>query len=193
MDTIISIKGLGFGITAVDTLSVNSILINKSNLNKFIEIGKNTFLAVSGYPGDVIQFTDFIQKTVQLYTLKTGNILSTRSIANCIRNELSKSLRKSPLNINLVVMGFDDVHGTSLYFIDNYGSLQRMNYFVSGHSSLILSSFLDRYYRPDMTKKEILKLLKECKKLLKTRFIISQSGLLLNLVDSNGCFSIGLI
>jgi 20S proteasome subunit beta 4 len=160
MDTIISIKGHGFGITAVDTLSVNSILINKSNLNKFIEIGKNTFLAVSGYPGDVIQFTDFIQKTVQLYTLKTGNILSTRSIANCIRNELSKSLRKSPLNINLVV---------------------------------ILSSFLDRYYRPDMTKKEILKLLKECKRLLKTRFIISQSGLLLNLVDTNGCFSIGLI
>lgn len=193
MDTIISLRGNGFGITAIDTLSVNSILINKSNLNKFIEIGKNKFLAVSGYPGDVIQFTDFIQKTVQLYTLKTGYSLSTRSIANCIRNELSKSLRKSPLNINLIVMGYDDVHGSSLYFIDNYGSLQRMNYCVCGHSSLILSSFLDRYYRPEMTKKEILRLLKECKRLIKTRFIISQSGLLLNLVDSNGCFSLGLL
>lgn len=193
MDTVISINGNGFGITAIDTLSISSVLIKKSNLNKFIELGKNKFLAISGYPGDVIQFSDFIQKTIQLYTLKTGNSLSTRSVASCIRKELSGCLRKNSLNLNFVLLGYDKFYGSSLYFIDYFGSLQRMNYCVRGHSSVILSSFLDRYYRPDMNLKEVLQIIKECKNILKTRFIVAQNVFLLNIVDSKGCRCLGVL
>mmetsp|Transcript_43300 Transcript_43300/g.108476 ORF Transcript_43300/g.108476 Transcript_43300/m.108476 type:complete len:194 (+) Transcript_43300:2967-3548(+) len=193
MDTIISLNGKGFGICAIDTLSFKSFLITKSNLNKFIEIGKNKFLAVSGYPGDVIQFTDFLQKTIQLYTLKTGLTLSTRSVANCLRKELSDCLRKNPLNINLILIGFDKIYGSSLYFIDYLGSLQRMNFCVQGHSSLILSSFLDRYYKQDLDLSEALDLLKKCVDILKKRFLISQTKLLVKIVDAEGCRCLGII
>jgi len=193
MDTIISLNGKGFGISAIDTLSFKSFLITKNNLNKFIEIGKNKFLAVSGYPGDVIQFTDFLQKTIQLYTLKTGLSLSTRSVANCIRKELSDCLRKSPLNINLTLIGFDKIYGSSLYFIDYLGTLQRMNYCIQGHSSLILSSFLDRYYKKEMNLAETLNILKKCSDIIKTRFLIPQTKLLVKIVDSEGCRVLGVI
>ena len=193
MDTIIALNGKNFGITAIDTLSFNSILIAKSNLNKYIEIGERKFLAVNGYPGDVIHFTDFLQKTIQLYTLKTGITLSTRSIANCIRQELADCLRKSPLNINIILVGFDNLQGSSLYFIDYTGSLQRMNYCVGGHASLILSSFLDRYYKPGMNLSEALEIIKQCSDIIRKRFVISQSGLLIKIVDSEGCRCLGLI
>ncbi|ABW98254.1 prsB4 (nucleomorph) [Hemiselmis andersenii] len=193
MDTIISLNGKGFGICAIDTLSFKSFLITKTNLNKYIEIGKNKFLAVSGYPGDVIQFTDFLQKTIQLYTLKTGLTLSTRSVANCIRKELSDCLRKNPININLTLIGFDKIYGSSLYFIDYLGSLQRMDFCVQGHSSLILSSFLDRYYKQKMNLQEAIEIIKRCANIIKKRFLIPQTKLLLNIVDEKGCRCLGIV
>jgi 20S proteasome alpha/beta subunit len=193
MDTVIAISGKGFAICAIDTLNLKSILVTKNNLNKFIEIGKNKFLAVSGYPGDVLQFTDFLQKTIQLYTLKTGLALTTRSVANCLRKELSECLRKNPLNINLTLLGFDKIYGPSLYFIDYLGSLQRMDFCVQGHSSLILSSFLDRYFREKMSLREAIEIIKKCSNILKKRFLISQSRLLVKIVDAEGCKCLGSV
>mmetsp|Transcript_18190 Transcript_18190/g.45876 ORF Transcript_18190/g.45876 Transcript_18190/m.45876 type:complete len:194 (+) Transcript_18190:770-1351(+) len=193
MDTIISLSGKDFGICAIDTMAFKSFLITKTNINKFIEIGKNKFLAVSGYPGDVIQFTDFLQKTIQLYTLKTGLTLSTRSVANCIRKELSECLRKNPLNINLILIGFDKIYGSSLYFIDYLGSLQRMNFCVQGHSSLILSSFLDQYFRQKMNLQEAVQIIKKCSEILKKRYLIPQTRLLIRIVDEEGCRCLGLV
>ena len=138
MDTIISITGNDFGIIAMNTSVINSIVFVKEDLDKFMEIGKNKFLAVSGYPGDVAQFTDFIQKTLLLHSLRTGLPLSTHSVANCIRKEISECLRKNPFKISILLIGFDKSVGSSLYSIDYLGTLQRMDYCVQGYASFFL-------------------------------------------------------
>jgi 20S proteasome alpha/beta subunit len=193
MDTIISVTSENFGVIAINTTSINSILFLKDDLDKFIEIGKNKFLAISGYPGDVAQFTDFIQKTILLYNLKTGLPLSTHSIANCIRKEVSECLRNNPFKISMILMGFDTQIGLSLYSIDYLGTLQRMDYCVQGYASLFLYSFLDRMFKPGMKIEEILNIVINSIEVLKKRFIINQINFLIKIVDSKGCRNIGII
>jgi 20S proteasome subunit beta 4 len=193
MESVISLIGNGFGISIMDTLIFKSIFINKIDLNKFVNIGKNKFMSVSGYPGDLIQFTDFVQKTIQLYTLKNSCVLSTHSVANCLRRELSQSLRKHQIKINLILMGFDKFVGPSLYFLDSYGALQRLNYCAQGHCSLIIGSILDRYFRKDLSLNEAIKILIKCVNVLRIRFLIKQTYFLIKIVDSKGCRLIGTI
>jgi 20S proteasome subunit beta 4 len=192
MDSTIALIGNGFGITMMDTLVYKSIFINKFDLNKYIQLGKNKFMSVSGYPGDIIQFTDFVQKTLQLYSLKTGCILSTHSVANCMRKELSDCLRKNPLKINLILMGFDKFLGSSLYFLDSYGTLQRLNYCAQGHCAVISGSILDRYFKKNLSVSEAIKILVKCINVLKTRFLLNQTFFLLKIVDAKGCRCIGI-
>jgi len=193
MDTIISLTGDNFGIIAINTSYINSILFIKEDLDKFIEIGKNKFIAVSGYPGDVAQFTDFIQKTVLLYSLRIGFPLSTHCIANCIRKEIADCLRKNPFKINILLIGHDISIGSSLYSIDHLGTLQRMDYCVQGYASLFLFSFLDRIYKPKMKIEQIIDIIVQSRIILKNRFIINQVNFLLKIVDSKGCRNLGII
>nr|UXY87425.1 26S proteasome chain protein [Cryptomonas sp.] len=193
MDTVISITGENFGIVAINTSYISSIVITKEDLDKFIEIGKNKFLAVSGYPGDVGQFTDFVQKTVQLHSLKTGLPLSTHSVANCIRKEISECLRKNPFNINMILIGYDNAIGSSLYSIDHLGTLQRMDYCVQGYASFFIFSFLDKQFKPKMNIEEAIETLLRCINILKNRFVVNQINFLVKIVDSKGCRNIGII
>mmetsp|Transcript_47454 Transcript_47454/g.111871 ORF Transcript_47454/g.111871 Transcript_47454/m.111871 type:complete len:194 (+) Transcript_47454:30-611(+) len=193
MDTVISLIGRNFGILAIDTISPRSIFIMKKDLNKCVEIGKNKYLIVSGLPGDVSQFTDFIQKSVQLNSLKTGIPFSTHSVANFVRKELSECLRKNPVKVNLTILGFDDSIGPSLYFIDYLGNLQRMNYCVQGHASLLVFSLLDRHFKKEMDIKPAIGLLVKCIGVLKNRFLINQVGFLIKIIDSKGCRSVGIL
>nr|UXY87922.1 26S proteasome chain protein [Cryptomonas curvata] len=193
MDTIISLTGDDFSIIAINTSCINSIVFIKEDLDKFIEIGKNNFIAVSGYPGDVAQFTDFIQKTVLLHSLRSGFPLSTHNIANCIRKEISECLRKNPFKINILLVGFDRFIGSSLYSIDYLGTLQRMDYCVQGYASFFLFSFLDRRYKPKMRIEEVLDIIIQSTLILKKRFIVNQINFLIKIVDSKGCRNVGII
>mmetsp|Transcript_19059 Transcript_19059/g.38869 ORF Transcript_19059/g.38869 Transcript_19059/m.38869 type:complete len:194 (+) Transcript_19059:838-1419(+) len=193
MDSVISLVGKDFGLIAIDTNSPRSVIILKNDLNKYIEIGKNKFLAVSGHPGDVSQFTDFIQKSIQLHSLKIGIPLSTHAIANFIRKEVSFCLRKSPVKINLILVGFDDSIGSSLYLIDYLGNLQRMNYCAQGHTSLLVFSLLDRHFQKEMNIEETIGLLVKCIGVIRNRFLINQPNFLIKIIDSKGCRGLGVL
>ena len=193
MDTVISLTGKDFGIIAINTSCINSIVFIKEDLDKFIQIGKNKFLAVSGYPGDVIQFTDFIQKTILFYSLKTGLPLSTHSIANYIRKEITECIRNRPFKINMILIGFDKDIGSSLYSIDYLGTLQRMDYCVQGYASFFVFSFLDQRFKPKMKIEEVLDIIIQSTILLKKRFVVNQINFLIKIIDIKGCRSVTMI
>ena len=94
MDSGIGIVGKDFALLVSDTLCSKSLVKQKTDIDKIIEIGNKKMLFISGDSGDISNFVDFIQKTVQLYALKTGHSLSTHSIANFLKQELSQSFRK---------------------------------------------------------------------------------------------------
>jgi 20S proteasome subunit beta 4 len=49
-----------------------------------------------------------------------------------------------------------------LYWLDEYGSLQKLQYGAHGHGSNFILSILDQGYRSDLTRKEAADLLRDC-------------------------------
>lgn len=163
-----------------------SLINQKNDIDKIIEIGNKKMLIISGNSGDISNFIDFVQKTVQLYALKTGYSLSTHSIANFLKKELSQSFRKGSLNINMIIAGYDDLIGISLYYLDYTGNLQRLNHCVQGYASLFISSTLDRNYNKELDLKNSVILLLKCILVLKKRFIINHSNFIVKIIDRKG-------
>lgn len=75
-----------------------------------------------------------------------------------------------------------------LYWLDEYGSLQNIQYGAHGHGSNFILSILDQGYRPNLTLEEATKLLRDCFQQLRTRYVInSPQPPCIKCVDARGC------
>jgi 20S proteasome alpha/beta subunit len=81
-----------------------------------------------------------------------------------------------------------------LYWIDEYGALQRVSYGVHGLASHMLWSILDQGYRDDLTLEQGLDLLRECLAQLRTRYALNTQPHLfcVKVLDASGCRVIDL-
>jgi 20S proteasome subunit beta 4 len=74
-----------------------------------------------------------------------------------------------------------------LYWLDEYGSLQKIQYGAHGHGANFMLSILDQGYRPQMSREEATKLLRDCFQQLRTRYVInSPQPPCIKCVDANG-------
>ena len=186
MNSAFGFMGKNFALLVSDVIASKSLVNQKNDMDKIVEIGNKKMLIISGNSGDISNFVDFVQKTIQLYALKTGNSLSTHSVANFLKRELSQSFRKGALTINLIIAGYDELVGISLYYLDYTGNLQRMNHCVQGYASLFISSILNRNYNPVLEIEDAVILLLKCILVLKKRFIINHSNFIVKIIDKKG-------
>ena len=93
MEALIGIVGDGFVLTASDRKCIRSIVILKDDAEKSRLLNDHTLLLYTGSAGDTVQFSDSMQRKVQLYGIQKGRELSTSAAAAFIRKELATSLR----------------------------------------------------------------------------------------------------
>ena len=75
-----------------------------------------------------------------------------------------------------------------LYWLDEYGSCQKLQYGAHGFGANFILSILDQGYKPGLTLQEATKLLKDCFQQLRTRYIInSPQPPCIKCVDAKGC------
>merc|ERR1711977_468753 len=79
--------------------------------------------AVEKKGGDSVNFSEYIQKNLKLYQLRTGTSLSTHAVGNFVRSELARYLRQRPYYVDLLIGGYDD-EGPALYYLDYLASMQ---------------------------------------------------------------------
>ncbi|KAA8497141.1 Proteasome subunit beta type-2-B [Porphyridium purpureum] len=186
MDSIIALTGDGFVMCAADMTNARSIVVMKEDMDKIMELDRHRLLCMAGEPGDVAQFTEYVQKNVHLYQLRTGVSQSTRAIANFTRNELAKSLRKNPYSVNLLLGGYDQHDGPEVFYLDYLGTLHKMPFSAQGYCAYFILATLDRYYKPNMSEQEALEVMRKAIDEVRIRFLIKQPDFLIKVVDKNG-------
>lgn len=129
-------------------------------------------MSVTGEAGDTVQFAEYISKNIQLYKMRNGYELSPKAAASYTRRNLAEYLRsrvsfpsildwlfqsnvlilsvfpQTPYTVNLLLGGYDDKEGASLYLIDYLASMIKIPFTTNGYGGLITLSILDRYYKP---------------------------------------------
>lgn len=88
-----------------------------------------------------VQFADYIQANIQLYTMRNDSQLSPNAISSFVRGELARSLRsRSPYTVNLLLGGMDPVTlKPSLCWIDYLASLAPVPYAAHGYAQYVVS------------------------------------------------------
>lgn len=113
--------------------------ILKATDDKTRELNKHTLMAFSGEAGDTVQFAEYIQANVQLYSMRNNMELSPAATANFVRGELARALRsRKPYTVNLLLGGYDSIADKpTLYWIDYLASLAPVPYAAHGYAQYV--------------------------------------------------------
>ena len=110
--------------------------ILKASDDKTRQLNASTVMAYSGEAGDTVQFAEFIQANIALYTMRNETDLGPSAVASFVRGELARSLRsRNPYNVNLLLGGMDPItKEPSLYWLDYLASCAKLPYAAHGYA-----------------------------------------------------------
>ncbi|KAL4755282.1 hypothetical protein BDW72DRAFT_164507 [Aspergillus terricola var. indicus] len=193
MEVLLGITGRDFVILAASKAAMRGPTILKAEDDKTRQLNEHTLVAFSGEAGDTVQFAEYVQANVQLYTMRNDTELSPNAVANFVRGELARSLRsRNPYTVNLLLGGVDPIsQKPHLYWIDYLASLARVPYAAHGYAQYYCLSTLDKHHHPDITLEQGMKLLEMCTDELKRRLPIDYKGVLVKVVTKDGVREVG--
>ncbi|GKY91304.1 hypothetical protein MPSEU_000102800 [Mayamaea pseudoterrestris] len=187
-DTVLGIQYDGGVLIACDQSNARSILLYQTNIDKIKELTSHTMMGVSGPNCDLVNFTEYIEKNLNLYELENdGTKLSTKAQANFCRNTLATALRKGPYQVDVLLGGYDTVKKQAeLYFMDHLAALQKVSYNAQGYAAYFCLSIMDRDYIKGLGYDDALEIMNKCIKALHKRFLLSQPNFIIKIVDKDG-------
>ncbi|KAI8905488.1 nucleophile aminohydrolase, partial [Gorgonomyces haynaldii] len=186
LEVIFAIQGKDFVVTAADALTARSIVVMKRGADKTKVLNSKTMMVYSGEAGDTVQFSEYIEKNIKLYSMRNGFDLSCKSVAAYVRRELATSLRsRNPYQINVLIAGMTK-DAAELYWIDYISNMVKLPFASHGYASYFIMSTMDRYWKPNMSLEEVLKLVEKCRDELRTRFIANLPEFVIKIVDKDG-------
>ena len=135
-EVLLGLTGRDFTILAASKAATRGATILKASDDKTRVLSPSSVLAFSGEPGDTIQFAEYIQANMQLYSMRNDTDLSPGAVASFVRGELARSLRsRKPYTVNLLLGGFDKVTGKPrLYWLDYLASCVGLPYAAHGYA-----------------------------------------------------------
>lgn len=169
-----------------DTGATSQIINMKQDEDKIVEIDDKKVFCLSGEAGDRVQFSEYIIANIRLYALRNSRYLSTKAVANFTRGELATALRKNPYHCNLLLAGFDEKTGPSLYWLDYLATLNSVNTGGTGYGNYFVQATFDKLWRPDMTQEEALEMIKKGIEEVKLRLIVAPSHYKVKVIDKDG-------
>ncbi len=136
MEVLLGITGKDYVLVAASKAAMRGATILKSSDDKTRPLNKHNLIAFSGEAGDTIQFTEYIQANIALYSMRNETDLGPSAVASFIRGELAKSLRsRKPYNVNLLLGGVDPItREPSLYWLDYLASSAKLPYAAHGYA-----------------------------------------------------------
>jgi 20S proteasome subunit beta 4 len=199
-------------LAADQTNAAFGVLIYQTNLDKIASLTSHSAMAVSGPNCDVVNFTQYVEKNLQLYSLRNdGTRLSTSAQAHYCRNELATALRRGPFQCNALLAGYDgDTDAVaaggngdtttakegaggggaaSLYWLDYLGTLQKVRYGCQGVATSFCLGIMDKEY-PSTTERldrdGALGIVEKCIQELHARFLPNQPNFIVKCIDKDG-------
>ncbi|KAG0653648.1 Proteasome subunit beta type-4 [Monosporozyma unispora] len=194
MDILLGIKVKGSVILATSKAVTRGISVLKADDDKTRQLTPYSIMGFTGEAGDTVQFSEYIQANMKLYSTRENHDLPVGSVASFVRLELAKSLRsRKPFQVNVLIGGVDTKKGDEsesvsphLYQIDYLGTQVELPYAAHGYAGFYTFSLLDHHYRPDMSLDEGLALLKQCIAELEKRMPMDFKGVFVKVVDKDG-------
>ncbi|MCJ1405166.1 Proteasome subunit beta type-4 [Xylographa trunciseda] len=188
LEVLLGLTGKDFTIVAASKAAMRGATILKASDDKTRELNSHTLMAFTGEAGDTVQFAEYIQANIKLYSMRNDTDLGPAAVASFVRGELAKSLRsRKPYTVNLLLGGMDPItQKPSLYWLDYLAALAPVPYAAHGYAQYYCLSILDKHHHPDIDYEQGMKILRMCTDELKRRLPIDFKGMLVKVIDKDG-------
>mmetsp|Transcript_37664 Transcript_37664/g.150192 ORF Transcript_37664/g.150192 Transcript_37664/m.150192 type:complete len:199 (-) Transcript_37664:2896-3492(-) len=188
LDSIFGFVGKDFVICAADSTNARSVVVMKDDLDKIKVLDDRKVLAMAGEVNSIADLSEYVQKNVMLYSLRTNINLSTAAVANFMRGVIAKAIRSrgGAFQTNMILAGYDEADGPSVYYLDYLGTLHKLNYTAQGLAPLFVMSTMDRHWKEGMDVDEAIQLVKMCISEVRKRVLVQQFKYTVKIVDKDG-------
>lgn len=184
--TCIGLKFNG-GVMLASDNRVTSYKINADNFVKIFDLSDNVVANVSGGVADAQRFVRIIQSELKLIELKTERKPLVKEAAMILSNIQYSSIRASGSVVGMLLGGYDEKNGISLYELSPEGSLlDTSDYVTSGSGSIFVDGILSSEYKNDLSQKDALVLIEKCFKAAFKNDNASGGGFIAKIVTSDG-------
>ncbi|CDY34241.1 BnaA01g24580D [Brassica napus] len=92
----------------------------------------------------------------------------------------------NPYSVNILMAGYDNESGASLYYIDYIATLHKVDKGAFGYGSYFSLSTMDRHYRSDMSVEEAIELVDKCILEIRSRLVVAPPNFVIKIVDKDG-------
>lgn len=86
----------------------------------------------------------------------------------------------------MLIGGYDNNCGPSLYYLDYLSALRDVNYGVQGAAGNFVQGLLDEEWRKDLSKEDVIKLMRRCLYVLYTRGFVNHTRYIVKIVSQDG-------
>ncbi len=199
LNTLIGIRGADFVVVGSDTAFFRGLTVMGSKAMKVKQLDRHLAIGASGDTGHVDLLTRHLEGVTMERRLRDPSPTSPRTLASIIRRIISSSLRRRPLQVQLLVAGWEkdsEGHGVPLLaWVDATGALQEVPFGAHGYAAKFVMSVLDQFCGRGRTVEKVedaVRALRACVYQLSKRYVIGSQGFKLMIVDRNGCRQLNL-
>ena len=100
---------------------------------------------------------------------------------------------QSAFATNLLLAGYDEGAGSSLYWLDYLGSMHKMNICGHGYGSNFVLSLFDKLWRPDLSKDDALEMMKKGVAEVRKRLLVAPQAFQVKVVTADGIEDLGML
>lgn len=129
--------------------------ISSDRIIKVFDVSKNIVSTVAGYASDCQLFMRIISGELSLLRLKSEREPMVREAAMILNSMQYSSLRRQGSVVSLIVGGYDEKEGFSLYDLSPDGTISaHEGYVTDGSGGVWVKGIFDNEYSKDMSEKE---------------------------------------
>ena len=166
---------------------VTSYKINADNFTKLFDLSDNIVTTISGGVADAQRFVRIIKGELKLLSFKNERKVYVKEAAMILSDFQYSGLRSSGAVVGMILGGYDDKEGFSLYELSPEGSiLNTLPYVTSGSGSIFVDGILSTEYKKNLSEKEALELVEKCFKSAFRHDTASGGGYIVKIVTKDG-------
>uniref|UniRef100_A0A336MPP8 Proteasome subunit beta n=1 Tax=Culicoides sonorensis TaxID=179676 RepID=A0A336MPP8_CULSO len=145
-------------ILGADTRATSGPIIANKNCEKIHYLAKNMYCCGAGTAADTEMITQLICSNLELHRLNTGRTVPVVAARTMLSQRLFQ--HQGYISAALVLGGVDST-GPHIYSISPHGNTDKLPYTTMGSGCLAAMSVFESRWKPDMTKEEGQKLVRD--------------------------------
>ncbi|KAJ1947697.1 Proteasome subunit beta type-1 [Kickxella alabastrina] len=165
--TIMAVEFDGGVVLGADSRTTTGAYIANRVTDKLTKVHDRIYCCRSGSAADTQAIADIVKYHLDMYTAQHGEAPTVKVAASLFQEICYQN--KSGLMAGIIIAGYDERDGASVYDIPLGGSLHREPFSVGGSGSSYIYGYCDKVFRPNMTKEECVEFVKNTVSLAMTR------------------------